>query len=76
MDVRIGLAYTARELELELPDDTDVDALRGSVDTAFSGGGGVLWFTDKKGDQIAVATEKITFVQVGAGTGKGHIGFG
>ncbi len=76
MDVRIGLVYTARELEVELPDDTDAEALRTQVDEALKGDDGVLWLVDRRGARYGLAAGKITFVQIGTGTDKGRIGFG
>lgn len=76
MDVRIGLVYSPRELEVELPDDTDVEALRAEVDRILSGEAGVLWLTDRKGASYAIPGTKVTFVQVGHGGEKGRIGFG
>lgn len=76
MDVRIGLVYSPRELEVELPDDTDVDALRTEVDRVLGDGNGVLWLTDRKGSGYAVPANKVTFVQIGQGGEKGRIGFG
>ena len=77
MDVRIGLVYSARELEIELPDDTDVDALQGrGRPGARRRRRTSLWLTDKKGNQVAVAGGKVTFVSIGTGGDKGRIGFG
>lgn len=75
MDVRIGLAYSARELEVELADDTDVEQLRGRVEAALREGT-VLWLTDRKGNLVALPADKVTFVQIGSGSEKGRIGFG
>jgi hypothetical protein len=76
VDVRIGLAYSARELEVELPDDTDVEALRKDIERVMDAESGTVWLTDKKGNRIAVAGSKVTFVEVGTGSDKGRIGFG
>ncbi len=76
MDVRIGLVYSARELEVELPDDTDVEALKADVAQVLADDDHVLWLTDKKGNQVAVAGGKVTYVAVGAGGDRGRIGFG
>jgi hypothetical protein len=76
VDVRIGLAYSARELEVELPDDTDVEALRSDIERVIAADTGTLWLTDKKGNQIAIAGARVTFIQVGSGSEKGRIGFG
>ena len=76
MDVRIGLVYTARELEVELPDDTDPAALRAQVEEALSDDDNVLWLVDRKGASFGIAAGKVTFIQLGSGTDKGRIGFG
>jgi hypothetical protein len=76
VDVRIGLVYSPRELEVELPDDTDVAALQGDVDRILAEETSTLWLTDKKGNRVAVSGSKVTFVQIGAGSEKGRIGFG
>lgn len=76
MDVRIGLVYSARELELELADDTDIDALRAQVANVLGDDDGVLWLTDKKGNEVGVVASRVTYVHIGAGSDKGRIGFG
>ncbi len=76
MDVRIGLAYSARELEVELADDTDGEALRKDIERVMNAESGTVWLTDKKGNRIAVAGSKVTFVEVGTGSDKGRTGFG
>jgi hypothetical protein len=76
VDVRIGLVYTARELEVELPEDTDAEALRAQVDKALADDDAVLWLVDKRGASYGIAAGKVTFIQLGTGTEKGRIGFG
>ena len=76
MDVRIGLVHSLRELEIELPDDTDGDALRSQVETAMEDDDNVLWLVDKKGASFGIAAGKITFIQLGTASDKGRIGFG
>ena len=76
MDVRIGLVDSVRDLEVELPEDTDVDALKAQVADLITRVDGTLWLTDRKGNQFAVAGPKVTFVAIGTSTEKGRIGFG
>lgn len=76
MDVRIGLVYSPQPLEIELPDDVDVDALRAEIAKVLADESHVLWVTDKKGNQMAVGGGKVTFVAVGSGADRGRIGFG
>lgn len=76
MDVRIGVTYTAKEIEVELADDTDRAALVAAVDTAVSGSGTVLWLTDRKGRTIGVPSEKIAYVELGRTVSDRRVGFG
>jgi Protein of unknown function (DUF3107) len=76
VDVRIGLVYSPQPLELELPDDADIDALRAELSQAIASGDGAVWLTDRKGNQVAVVAERVTYVVLGPGSDKGRIGFG
>jgi hypothetical protein len=76
VDVRIGLVYAPQPLELELPDDADIAALRAELEQALTEDRKVVWLTDKKGNQVAVVTDRVTFVALGTGSDKGRIGFG
>lgn len=74
MDLRIGIAQSPRELEIELPDDTDRDALKAAIEAAVADES-TLWVTDKKGADIGINADRITFVQLGASDGARKIGF-
>ncbi len=74
MDVRIGVTYTAKELEVEMAEDTDADQVKADVEAALSGGG-VLWLTDRKGRQVGVPSDKVAYVDMGAEAGDRRIGF-
>jgi hypothetical protein len=77
VDVRIGVTYSPRDIELELPDDADQKAVRGDVEAALAGGdGAVLWLTDKRGRQVGVPADKIAFVDLGVEGAERRIGFG
>ena len=65
VDVRIGVTQSARDINLELADDLDRNALKAQIDAAITGAVDVLWLTDKKGRDIAVAASKIAFVELG-----------
>lgn len=75
MDVRIGISHTAKELELELADDVDADALKADVAKALADGT-PLWLTDRKGRQVGVPAEKIAFLDIGKPDDGRRIGFG
>ena len=76
MDVRIGITQVARELLVELPDDTDRDSLRNSINAALGGAVDTLTLTDRRGRDILVPAEKIAYVEVGLADGDRRIGFG
>ena len=76
MDVRIGVTYSPKELDLELEDGTDAAAIRSQVETALGGGeSSVLWLTDKRGRQVGIPVGKIAYVEIGTDKGGRSIGF-
>ena len=75
MDVRIGVTYTAKELEVELGDDVDGEALKAELAQAMADGT-PLWLTDRKGRQVGVPAEKVAWVEIGRPDADRHIGFG
>ena len=76
MDVRIGVIYTGKELEVELADDADRDGIAKQIDAAVSGTNPVLWLTDRKGKTIGVPSEKIAYVELGRAASDRRVGFG
>ena len=54
MDVRIGIVQSAKELEVELADDADRDAVIADIEASLGKDAGVLWLTDRKGRRVAV----------------------
>ena len=76
MDVRIGVTYTAKELDIDLGPDADADDVQNRVDAAVSGDESVLWLTDKKGRRLGIPTEKIAYVEIGSSENERRIGFG
>ncbi len=75
MDVRIGIVQTVKELEVELADDADRDAIMADIEAALSGES-VLWLTDRKGRKVAVPASKVAYIEVGAPTAERRVGFG
>ncbi|MGI8754414.1 MAG: DUF3107 domain-containing protein [Acidimicrobiales bacterium] len=75
MDVRIGVTYTAKELEVELGDEIDGDTLKADLAKALADGT-PLWLTDRKGRQIGVPAEKVAWVEIGRPDADRRIGFG
>lgn len=63
MEIRIGIANTARELNFE--SDQSADAVAKAVSSALEGGAPAVTFTDVKGNSYIVPTAGIAFVEVG-----------
>ena len=76
MDVRIGVTYTPKEIELELGEDVDRDQIVKQVEQALSGDGGVLWLTDRRGRQVGVPADKVAWVEIGSAHEERRVGFG
>jgi hypothetical protein len=74
MEIRIGVVYTARELNLET--DDSVDGVTATIESAISAGDGVLWLTDKKGRRVGVPVDKIAYVEIVTDAGGRKVGFG
>jgi hypothetical protein len=75
VDVRIGVTYSSKELELAMADDSDPDALREQIEKAVSSGD-MLWLTDRRGRQIGIPVDKLAYVDVGSPELSRRIGFG
>jgi len=76
VDVRIGITHAARELLVELPDDTDRDSLRNTINAAMSGATDTFALTDRRGREILVPSAKIAYVELGLADGERRMGFG
>ncbi len=76
MDVRIGVTYTPKEIEVELPDDADRDAIVKDVEATVAGSEGVLWLTDRRGRTVGVPAAKIAYVEIGSPRDERRVGFG
>jgi hypothetical protein len=76
VDVRIGITQTPKELEVELPDDSDREKVLADIDKALDKGDGVLWLTDRRGRRVAVPVPKVAYVEVGAPATDRRVGFG
>jgi hypothetical protein len=74
VDVRIGVTYTAKELDIELADDADTDKLKSDIQAAL-GGGQMVWMTDKRGRQVGVPADKVAYIEFGRPDADHRIGF-
>ena len=75
VDVRIGITQTPKELEVELADDTDRDALLAQIAEQMESEG-TLTLTDRRGKTVLVPVAKVAYVEVGASATARRVGFG
>jgi len=76
MDVRIGVTYTPKEIEVELGDDADADKVVKSIESAMSGGAGsILWLTDRRGRRVGVPSDKVAYIELGSPAEDRRVGF-
>jgi hypothetical protein len=66
---------TVKELEVELEDDADREAVMAEIEEALKNDS-VLWLTDRKGRRVAVPAAKVAYVEVGAPSSERRVGFG
>jgi hypothetical protein len=76
VDVRIGVTYTGKEIELEMADDANRDDVRSQVEQAVGNGGSVLWLTDKRGRSVGVPSDKVAYIEIGSPGDDRRVGFG
>ena len=74
MQVRIGVIYTPKEIEVELDDDESDDVAK-LIEKTLSDGAPVLWLTDRRGRRVGVVADKISYVEIGSETGDRRVGF-
>jgi len=60
MRVRIGIADTARELELDVD---DADEFIGDLEAAYAKGDALLWVEDTGGHRVGVPLSRLGFVE-------------
>jgi len=76
VEVRIGIIHTAKELEIELAEDADHDAILRDVESALGRHDGVFWLTDRRGRRVAIPVAHVAYVEVGAPANERRVGFG
>lgn len=75
MNIRIGMTYTPKELEIELGEEADGTKVIDEITEAIKNDTGMLWLTDKKGRRVGVVTSKLAWVDVGAESEARRVGF-
>ena len=66
MEIRIGITYSPKEIEIELADDDSGEKLIEEISTSVGEEGSMLWLADKKGRRVGIPTAKLAYVEIGA----------
>jgi hypothetical protein len=75
VEIRIGVTYSPKEIEIDLADDVSGDDLVGQISASMGEEGAMLWLTDKKGRRVGVPTAKLAYVEIGAPRSDRRVGF-
>ena len=75
MDVRIGVTYSPKELDLELSDTTEPATVKAHFESAMAEGG-IVWITDRRGRQVGIPSDKVAYLEIGTPDNDRRIGFG
>ena len=75
MEIRIGVTYSPKEIEIYLSDDVAGDELVEEITASVGKEGAMLWFTDRKGRRVGVPTGKLAYVEIGAPRSDRRVGF-
>jgi hypothetical protein len=75
VEIRIGVTYSPKELEIEMDDDAAGDALVEQISASVGEEGSMLWLTDKKGRRVGIPTAKLSYVEIGAPHSERRVGF-
>ena len=75
MQVHIGMIQTPKELEIDLGEKADGDAVVKEVNKALAGESDMLWLTDRKGRRVGVHTSKLAYVEIGPDSEERRVGF-
>jgi len=69
------VTHSPKEIDVDLGETVDPDALVSQIEAALSGGDGVLWLTDRRGRRVGVPADKVAYVEIGADSGDRRVGF-
>ncbi len=75
MEIRIGVTYSPKEIEIDLDDDQAGDALVEQITSSVGDENAMLWLTDKKGRRVGIPTAKLAYVEIGAPRSDRRVGF-
>ena len=75
MEIRIGVTYSPKEIEIDLEDEVAGDALVEQITASVGDENAMLWLTDKRGRRVGIPTAKLAYVEIGAPRSDRRVGF-
>ncbi len=75
MELRIGIAESPRELDLELDEASEQQSVVDAIEQAIAAGVGVYWISDRKGRRVGVPVAKIAYIELGPDRNQRKVGF-
>jgi len=75
VEIRIGVTYSPKEIEIDLADELSGDELVEQISASVSKEGAMLWLSDKKGRRVGIPTAKLAYVEIGAPRSDRRVGF-
>ena len=73
MEIKLGVIYSPKELEIET--DQSPDDVAKAVEDALSGGEQVLWLLESTGRRIGIPVDKLAYIEIGEENPEKHVGF-
>ncbi|HZD72058.1 MAG TPA: DUF3107 domain-containing protein [Actinomycetes bacterium] len=73
MEVKLGVIYSRKELEIET--DQSPDDVAKTVEQALNDGTQVLWLADSTGRRIGIPVDKLAYVEIGEENPSKQVGF-
>jgi len=75
VEIRIGVTYSPKEIEIDLADEMSGDELVEQISASVGEEGAMLWLADKKGRRVGIPTAKLAYVEIGAPRSDRRVGF-
>jgi hypothetical protein len=75
VEIRIGVTYSPKEIEIDLADELSGDELVEQISASVGEEGSMLWLTDKKGRRVGIPTAKLAYIEIGAPRSDRRVGF-
>jgi hypothetical protein len=73
MEVKLGVIYSPKELEIEI--DSSPDEVAKTVESALLADARVLWLVDTKGRRVGIPVDKLAYIEISEDNADKRVGF-